>query len=148
VEISDNGDGTLDVQADYFDENEDPEHKNPLSLEALVFTNTYKATGSVALRTAKSLDLEAGSRRVTAGEFSFSLYAGTDTTVDPIDTKANDAAGLVTFDTLDYDQEDIGQTFTYTILEVENTENGMVSDLTPRVISVRVTDAGNGQLNV
>jgi len=82
-----------------------------------IFNNTYTASGSVTLAATKAL----AGRTLTAGEFSFQLKQGT--TV--LQTKTNALDGIITFDAIPYTQADIGQTYTYTIVEIAGSETGM-----------------------
>jgi pilin isopeptide linkage protein len=56
----------------------------------------------------------------------------------------------VVFDAIPYTEADIGQTYTYWIVEVEPTvpETGMTYDPMVIEVTVAITDAGNGVLNV
>ncbi len=132
VAVSDLGGGKLLAEPDYPEDTE--------------FNNSYTASGGIVLAATKSLDLGAGGRLVQEGEFSFNLYEGTDTSGTPLQTKKNAADGSVAFDAIPYTQADIGKTFAYTITEVPNTETGMASDPMSLLVTVAVTDGGNGTL--
>ena len=82
--------------------------------EDTIFNNSYSATGTydvdVDLNPTKALT----GRTLTAGEFSFELKQGT--TV--LQTVSNTADGKIPFQALSYTQDDIGNTYNYTINEV------------------------------
>ena len=126
VTVSDAGNGVLTVIPNYPNDT--------------TFNNSYEADGSVSLEADKVLS----GRILKAGEFSFELREGSTL----LETVSNAADGSIVFSALDFDETDIGQTYTYTIREVlpASPETGMTYD--PMVISVdvAVTDAGNGVL--
>jgi pilin isopeptide linkage protein len=78
VDIKDNGDGTLDV---------DPSS----NYNALNFTNTYAATGSLTLSGQKTLN----GRALVPGEFTFEVYPGDSATGTPIRTTTNGTGGVI-----------------------------------------------------
>lgn len=130
VAVTDAGNGKLNVQVTY------PDDKT--------FDNSYKAEGSWTPEVFKALD----SRALRAEEFSFQLLKGKEL----LETVTNQADGKVTFKAIRYSEADIGQTYTYTVKEVipaeADREGGMTYSEEEIVIKVRVTDAGNGRLNV
>lgn len=92
------------------------------------FTNAYKpADGSIVLQAQKILK----GKKLTAGEFSFELK---DKDGNVIQTKKNDAQGVVNFDEIQYDE---AGTYTYTIQEVIGNQARMTYD--KHVIEVTVT---------
>ena len=62
--------------------------------------------------------------------------------------KKNDGTGDITFDTIDFDQDDIGKTYTYTITELDDAKQGYTYDAHTETVKVKVEDAGGGKLNV
>ncbi len=89
-------------------------------------------------------------RALTEGEFSFELKNVTDPE-NPVVVQTgvtNAADGSVTFDAIEYTQDDIGKTYKYTIVEVAGAEGGMTYDPMEVEVTVTVTDAGNGELTV
>lgn len=111
------------------------------------FTNTvhvfvpYEAKGSIQLKATKHL--EGGT--LQNGQFTFTLkdQGGTE-----LDTKTNDASGNVTFKEINYTQDDIGKTFTYTIEEKAGNTPGVVYDTHVETVTVKVEDAGKGKLKL
>ena len=103
----------------------------------------YEAEGSVTLEAMKSLI----GRGLTADAFSFELR---DEGNALLETVGNAADGSITFSALNFDEDDIGQTYTYTIREVvpASPETGMTYDPMVLSVAVTVTDAGNGVLTV
>ena len=109
------------------------------------FTNTYSAqqttlTGDTALRAAKVLE----GRGLKAGEFTFTLTAEeTDAPMPEVTTVTNDANGNVVFGNITYTAPG---TYRYSITEAQGTEGGVAYDTAARVITVAVTDNGQGKL--
>ncbi|HHW93680.1 MAG TPA: Cna B-type domain-containing protein, partial [Clostridiaceae bacterium] len=114
------------------------------SPEDTTFNNTYEASGSWTPEVTKVLV----GRELKAEEFSFRLKDSDDKLLQ---TKTNALDGKVTFDAIPYTQDDIGETYTYTIVEVVpgHPECGMKYD-TATVVTVTVTvkDAGEGKLDI
>ena len=52
------------------------------------------------------------------------------------------------FDAIEYDETDIGKTYSYTIVEMAGTELGMTYDDLEVTVTVTVTDLGDGVLDV
>ncbi len=143
VTVTDNGDGTLTTSALYAYTNEEGETQTENN--AASFTNTYKATGELALTGTKTLvggTLEENS-------FSFTM---TDSTGESVGDVTMDADGNITFPTMTYDESDIGGKYTYTIVENE-IHRGTFSeqiqyDKTEYTVVVSVADNGDGTLDV
>ena len=110
--------------------------------ESKVFANTYSAPSPAKAKISASKILEGA--ELKNGEFNFQLL---DETGKVLQTKQNDADGMVTFDDLSYSSEDAGKTFHYTIKEVipESKAKGMTYDEGTIDVTVTVTkdDASN-----
>ena len=110
--------------------------------ESKVFANTYSAPSPAKAKISASKILEGA--ELKNGEFNFQLL---DETGKVLQTKQNDADGMVTFDDLSYSSEDAGKTFHYTIKEVipESKAKGMTYDEGNIDVTVTVTkdDASN-----
>ena len=78
-------------------------------------------------------------------QFTFRLTDGQGAVVGE---KKNDGTGDITFDTIDFDQDDIGKTYTYTITELDDAKQGYTYDAHTETVKVKVEDAGGGKLNV
>src|SRR5690606_32126882 len=104
VTITDNGDGTLDV--DVTSDNAD----------SLNFTNSYSAAGHLDLSGTKTLN----GRALAADEFWFELHEGEEL----LETVGNLADGSFSFATLHFDLSDVGEK-TYTIVEKVGTLGGI-----------------------
>ncbi|MCD7717181.1 MAG: hypothetical protein LUI39_12150, partial [Lachnospiraceae bacterium] len=103
------------------------------------YTDEYTATGSLILKAAKSM-----ARTDTAlGTFEFELKDADGTVLQ---TAANDAAGVITFEALDYTLDDVGKTYTYTVSEKSQTGTGYLYDETVYTVTVTITDNGDGTL--
>ncbi len=129
VEVTDAGNGVLTVSPVYSADTE--------------FNNTYTASGSLAAGAWATKELSG--RALKANEFEFKLRNSANTVIQ---TKRNDIDGNITFDAIPYTQADIGNTYTYTITEVDDGETGMTYDDMTLTFTVAVTDAGNGVLTV
>lgn len=126
VTVSDKGDGTLNVAYDI-----------PEDVE---FNNIYEAEGSVIFEFEKVLD----GRTIKDKEFTFNLV---DNEGHVLQTKQNDTQGIVLFDEISYNQDDVGKEFVYKVIEVFGEEIGMTYDETEKEIVVSVSDLGNGYLS-
>ena len=121
--VKDNGDGTLDVTHKLVDADE------------AEFENVYTAKSTkLALTAAKVLE-GAG---LKAGQFTFKLSGGG---VEL--TATNDANGQVTFSELSFTQ---AGTYTFTISEVNDGQQGVTYDETERKVTVTVEDDRLGNL--
>lgn len=121
--VKDNGDGTLDVT-----------HKLVDAGEA-EFENVYTAKSTkLALTAAKVLE----GADLKAGQFTFKLSGGG---VEL--TATNDANGQVTFSELSFTQ---AGTYTFTISEVNDGQQGVTYDETERKVTVTVEDDRLGNL--
>ena len=128
-------------------------------------TNTYAAAGEIVLHAQKEL---LGARKLEEGQFTFILK---DADGKPLQTKPNAADGSVTFDAINYTQDDIydvnpetgvysgadTKTYTYTISEEipkEAKDNGdgtfdyqgYTYDGTVHTVDVQVKDNGDGTI--
>ena len=127
VKVTDDGEGNLKTDVTYDGDR--------------TFTNKYKAEGSISFSGKKKLkgaDLE-------EGQFRFKLK-GPDGKA--IQTVSNDADGNFSFKEISYDQGDAGKTFSYQIVEVKGDETGVTYDTHVCSIKVKVTDNGDGTLDV
>ena len=110
--------------------------------ENKAFKNTYTAPQPAKAKISASKILEGA--ELKNGEFNFQLL---DETGKVLQTKQNDADGMVAFDDLSYSSEDAGKTFHYTIKEVipESKAKGMTYDEGNIDVTVTVTkdDASN-----
>lgn len=121
--VKDNGDGTLDVTHKLVDADE------------AEFENVYTAKSTkLALTAAKVLE----GADLKAGQFTFKLSGG-----GVALTATNDANGQVTFSELSFTQ--VG-TYTFTISEVNDGQQGVTYDETERKVTVTVEDDRLGNL--
>ncbi|MBR4502128.1 MAG: hypothetical protein IKP22_09595, partial [Clostridia bacterium] len=134
VTVADNGDGTLTVTAD----------RNGKDNR---FVNTYKAKGRTVLTGEKILE----GRKLEAGQFIFTLTGN-----GIRETATNTADGRVAFSALTFDQDDLlvdgeyvnSRRFTYTMTEVQGDAKGYTYATEIYMITVTVTDNGDGTLTV
>ncbi len=126
VNISDNGDGTLDVATDYVNGGK--------------ITNTYSANGEAKLEATKAIE---GRDWLDSDEFTFELSGeGIETQTKTVKKGAEKAI----FDAIKYDEADAGKTFTYTIKETTDLSSLSMTASGVITATVKVTDDGNGNL--
>ncbi len=137
VEFTDNGDGTLDVQAYYS------------GLENNTFINTYYSEGEYVIEGEKEFN-----GQLEAGMFTVQLL---DEKGNVVQTVTNDEDGKFSFDKLTWDRSifEDGKggylesvTFTYTIQEVNDGEPGYTYDDTVYTVTLTLTDDGEGNIIV
>ncbi|MBR4080868.1 MAG: hypothetical protein IKK21_03675, partial [Clostridia bacterium] len=100
VEITDNGDGTLSATAS-------------ANATALAFTNVFEASNEIVLTATKTVN------QAVPGEDEAFRFVLADSSGVALQTVSNEL-GCITFAPLSYDQTDIGQTYTYTVYELED----------------------------
>ena len=122
VQVTDSGDGTLLAEPSY------PEG-------GAAFTNEYHASGTVTLD--NFTKLLTGSS-LLAGQFSFALA---DEEGEILQTVTNGEDGSIEFEPLEYHETDIGQTYTYTVSEVQGDAEGITYDQTVYTVEVTVADS-------
>lgn len=136
---------------------------NGVADDEIHFTNTYNVVdgGEVELSGVKYLH----GQTLTAGKFTFGLYNAVfnsttgkyEISGDAIDTAANDANGMFTFDKLTYEAADVGNTYYYIVKEIvpDDAElvdgkyvlDGITYDLTEYLVAVALTDDALGGLH-
>lgn len=126
VSVTDNKNGTLSAAATYDGEKAVP-----------TFTNS-KPTADATIEATKILK----GKDLTAGAFTFGLYQGDTTTVDPIQTAKNGEDGTVTFPAINYTKA--GE-YKYTIVEQKGDLSHVVYDDAVHHAVVKVVDNA-GQL--
>ena len=134
VNVSDNGDGTLKVTSD----------KNGTdNNNGIIFTNYYRASVNVPLQVKKILN----GRAIENEQFSFILKKDGET--DSVETKACNGDGIAKFTPLNFDQTQVGNTYTYIISEEKPSqmpEGYKYSDESYKV-TIKISDpVGNGNL--
>lgn len=165
VAVTDNGDGTLNVVPTYYkevvEENnvfEDIIGAEPDTsyeeIERPDFVNEYKAKGEMTLRAWKDLV----GRNLEDEEFEFELldeqglpvYKADPETGEPTSepmTAKNSSDGSIVFDTLYFDENDIGLTFHYAIREKTGSDETVNYDENVYGYSITVYDNGDGTLS-
>ena len=106
------------------------------------FSNSYHATGSTGKGDLGGTKVSNGT--VADGQFSFELI---DSQGKVLQTVKNAADGTFSFDSLSYDEKQIG-TYTYSIVEVNDGQVGYTYDTHVATATVNVTDNGDGTLAV
>ena len=110
------------------------------------FSNVYGASGTAQVAASKVLT----GRDLSAGEFSFELFAGDEAQGEALQTTSNAADGSVSFSPMAYTVDDLAgaqeKTFDYAIVEVAGDEPDVTYDTSTHVAHVKVTDNGDGTL--
>lgn len=159
VEVSDNGDGTLNVEVDRDDllkkltqkiKDSNLEDKNISENAIFLFKNEYEAYGSLDLIGTKTFD---GPEEFLK-DFKFTIKETTEGKESYEDTVSCDEKGVITFSKLSYkykpmERDDRG-THTYEIREVipadDSKAPGVKYDKRVYKVTVDVTDKGEGKL--
>ena len=143
VEVSINPDDNRKLVADQtiYDATGKEVSEIGVKAEAIVFTNRYKATGSVSLTGKKVIE---GTEKLKAGEFNFEVREGVGEDAKVVATGTNDEDGNIKFSEIKYaynsETNDLGE-HVYTVTEVQPKDGDeYVYDLTTRKIVVKVTD--------
>ncbi|SUO03427.1 LPXTG cell wall surface protein [Faecalicoccus pleomorphus] len=151
VVVTDNGDGTLSAVAQ--------------TQQNTTFTNTYSTTsldynavGALRIQKnmiGKSIDQDEFTFTVTAQDKESSEKAGQEITKvtvpaqELINSDGSYTSITSVFDSMKFDQKDIGKTFTYLIKEViPDNKPGYTYDQVEHTVTIRVSDNGNGTLSV
>jgi len=112
-----------------------------------IFNNTYSANGSLVMKAYKTLT----GRAIKNAQFSFLFQA-----YDPINDEAigeatlltNNDLGEIVLPEIKYTTEDDGKTFYYQMSEVDGKQLGYTYDPARYLITVTVTDKGDGKLDL
>ena len=111
-------------------------------IESVVFANSYMASGSLHLNAVKRMKSE----NTELGTFEFELKDEEGTVLS---TALNDKSGVVSFDRLSFDQNDIGKTYTYTVSEkIPKILGKYKYDRTVYMVEVSIGDNGDGTLEI
>jgi pilin isopeptide linkage protein len=133
VVVSDAGNGKLKTTVSY-----------PDNQAEATFTNEYYAVGEAEFEAVKELT---GNRakEIEDGEFTFTVTEqGKEG--DPVATGKTLAGGNVQFTEIVYSQDDIGE-HTYIISEDEGSDSSISYAADPVTVTVKVSDAGEGELD-
>ena len=156
VTATDHGDGTLDidVQGASLDTAGLTYTVDLPTGTTNTFTNSYKADGSLTFDGTKLLEgrtLNDKEFEFKAVETKYDAVTGDYAETGRVFNGTNDAAGVITFDTVDYTRDenadDVGM-YKYLISEVNDGLGGVTYDDTEYSIDVVVADPGDGKLIV
>ena len=128
VTVFDNGTGGFEVETTGADD--------------MVFRNNYTVSGQAQTVIEGEKSLGGDRTAMNAGEFSFRLSLGN--TV--LQTVTNAADGTFAFAPLIYTADQVGQSFTYTVTEVDEDKLGVDYDETSYTVVVVVMDTGTGTI--
>ena len=136
VSVTDNGDGTLDVQQKITE---------PAAATEITFANTYITADTYARLFAQKV---LSGRVLEDKQFTFVLNSVTDTgeLISEIQRMKNGADGSVTFNDINYTQSDMGKTYYYTISEKQDGSSGYAYDSSVYTVKVEIVDNNDGTL--
>lgn len=118
--------------------------KNGAPVQEIGFANSYAALGSADIQLEKVLT----GHTLEAGQFEFELRRGESfESGEFIETKSNDASGVVDLGELSFTQQDAGNTYTYWIKETSAQQPGYTNDTTAYKVTIQVTDNGDGTVS-
>ena len=126
VKVVDDGNGQLSLTVTYGGDK--------------TFENTYNAEGSFTPEVTKRLE----GKDLKDGQFTFTMVGPDGQTY----TAKNDAEGKVVFEALDFDLNDAGQTYEYTITEVNDGQANIKYDEHAETLTVTIKDNGDGTLQI
>jgi len=143
VEVNDNGNGKL-IAEHYFEDSVSNQ---------VTFRNTYTVEPiDVVINGSKTLRVNNGNKTMRAGDYTFGLYneAG-----EKIGETTNLANGTFSFDAIEYDIDDIGKTYIYTVKEVapdgstdgSYSADGVTWSGQSFAVTVKINDNGNGTIS-
>lgn len=111
------------------------------ALRDCTITNSYRGTGQAELKAKKTFTGGSLSEKT----FTFELIDNTNNDMSQIQTAETDEDGNVTFAPIYYDSSQDGETFTYLIHEVANSEDtSILYDTAYQKVTVTVKDKGDG----
>lgn len=128
--LVDNGDGTMTPTTTIEGDNK------------IKFENSYKAKGTLNLTAKKVIR---GGFTPKDDQFKFNLIDMDDNEV--VCTVSNEENGDIKFDPLEFDQEDIGKTFRYKAVEIDEENPDVNYDKSSIEYEVTVLDNGDGHLS-
>lgn len=153
IKVVDNGDGTLTAKTTVTG-GEQKQYAECTSGQpgtsrlVIPFVNSYKATGELGGSGSAKIEAtkELSGRELEADEFKFEVIETVDGEEKVVSRGTNDAEGNIAFDAITYSQDEVG-THQYTVREVINgLPAGVTGVATEFLITVKVTDNGNGTL--
>ncbi len=144
VTIEDNGDGTMTATPKF-------------DSDGIVFSNKYEAKGDVNLIAYKrsatkfedevSKEIPASANDKLMNEYLFDFELVDKETRKVVSKGQNDKNGKITFDKLEFNQDDIGKTFVYLAREIKGNYEDVIYDETQIEYTVKVSDNGDGTLS-
>ena len=144
VTIEDNGDGTMTATPKF-------------DSDGIVFSNKYEAKGDVNLIAYKrsatkfedevSKEIPASANDKLMNEYLFDFELVDKETGKVVSKGQNDKNGKITFDKLEFNQDDIGKTFVYLAREIKGNYEDVIYDETQIEYTVKVSDNGDGTLS-
>lgn len=127
VQVSDNGDGTLNINSNHDD-------------SKIVFKNSYEANGVLNLKAYKILK----GGELKDGQFNFELIDKETNKV--VSTSTNDAKGVISFNDIKFNTDDVGKTKTLVAREIKGNEANVLYDKTTCEYDITAYDDGRGNL--
>lgn len=116
------------------------------STSMALFNNVVLGSGSFVPAVRKTLE----NGTLSDGQFTFGIYDTNSSSNEPISVATNDDQGVVLFNPIEYDNDDIGHVYTYEIREVtpQVDDNMYHYDRNSCLVEVRVGSGTDGNLSV
>lgn len=156
VDVTDPGTGTLKATVKYENQGHD-------ETDRAVFANTYKATMNYGAEGAGGITItkQMNGRPLAADEFEFTITGNDDKSAEkladtderftnPTRAEAGRTVSMRKFQSMTFDQNDAGETFSFTVAETEPAENalpGVAYDQSTYTVTIEVFDDGDGSMH-
>lgn len=156
VDVTDPGTGTLKATVKYENQGHD-------EADRAVFANTYEASMNYGAEGAGGITItkQMNGRPLTANEFEFTITGNDDKSAEKLaDTDkrftnsmqaaAGRTVSMRKFQSMTFDQNDAGETFSFTVAETKPAENalpGVVYDQSTYTVTIKVFDDGDGSMH-
>lgn len=156
VDVTDPGTGTLKATVKYENQGHD-------EADRAVFANTYEASMNYGAEGAGGITItkQMNGRPLTANEFEFTITGNDDKSAEKLaDTDkrftnsmqaaAGRTVSMRKFQSMTFDQNDAGETFSFTVAETKPAENalpGVAYDQSTYTVTIEVFDDGDGSMH-
>lgn len=156
VDVTDPGTGTLKATVKYENQGHD-------EADRAVFANTYEASMNYGAEGAGGITItkQMNGRPLAANEFEFTITGNDDMSAEkladtdkrftnPRQAAAGRTVSMRKFQSMTFDQNDAGKTFSFTVAETKPAENalpGVAYDQSTYTVTIKVFDDGDGSMH-
>lgn len=156
VDVTDPGTGTLKATVKYENQGHD-------ETDRAVFVNTYEASMNYGAEGAGGITItkQMNGRPLAAKEFEFTITGIDDKSAEkladtdkrftnPTQAAAGRTVSMRKFQSMTFDQNDAGETFSFTVAETKPAENalpGVAYDQSTYTVTIKVFDDGDGSMH-